>query len=114
MAQDRTGNLGRALVTAHEAVNLARGPVEEYQARQWLALIACDAGKHQEELGQARRLVELEPHNVVSLTSLRRAARCNRLWALVNAMNARLSLQPGRPNQERLSEPYGRAKAVDE
>jgi tetratricopeptide (TPR) repeat protein len=114
MVEDRTGKIRRALVTAQEAVKLARGPTEEYQAREWLTLIACDAGKHQEELRQAQRLLELEPRNVVSLTSLRRAARCNHRWALVRAMNARLALQPGWPNETKLSSPYGQPKATDE
>jgi hypothetical protein len=62
-------------------VALARTPGEEYQAGEWLALLAGDAGRHQEELQQARR-VKLDPKNELSWTSLRRAAECNGLRAL--------------------------------
>jgi len=107
MAQDRTGDLRRALTAATEALKLARGPDEEYQAREWLALIACDAGRHQDELVQAKRLVALEPRNVVSWTSLRRAARCNHLWALARKADAHLAPFLREMNKARLSAPYG-------
>ena len=73
MARDRTGDVGRALAAAREAASLARTPDEEYRAREWLVLIECDAGDHREELRQARRLVNLQPQNENSWTSLRRA-----------------------------------------
>jgi hypothetical protein len=101
MASDRTGDLRRALKSAREAAALARTPIEEYQAREWLALIACDAGYHREELQQARRLVELEPKSEVSLTALRRAAECNGLGAL--ARQAEVAL-----NATRIPAPRGR------
>ncbi len=89
-ARDATGDVARALAAAREAAALARTPAEEYRARVWLALIAFDAGRHEEELRQARRLVELDPGNEMSFTSLRRAARCNRQWALVREAEAGL------------------------
>jgi hypothetical protein len=91
MAQDRTGDLGRALAAAREAALLARTPDEEYGAREWLVLIECDAGDHREELRQARRLAALQPQNEISWTSLRRAAHCNRLPALARRASARIS-----------------------
>jgi hypothetical protein len=114
MAQDRTGELGRALIAAREAVNLAWGPVEEYQAREWLALMDCDAGQHQDELRQARRLVKLEPRNLVSLTSLRRAAECNHLWALARDVDAQLEPLLRGAKKARLSAPYGPPSAGEE
>jgi hypothetical protein len=94
MVQDRTGDTWRALLAAREALQLARGIEEEYQAREWLALISCDAGRHQEELRQARRMVQLQPQNVGSLTALRRAARCNRLWKLDWEVTGQLEQHP--------------------
>jgi hypothetical protein len=114
MAQDRTGDVGRALIAAREAIRLARGPGEEYQAREWLTLIACDAGRHEEELAQARRLVAMEPKNVVSWTSLRRAARCNHLLSLEREADAHLRPLLSKANQARLSAPYGPAPDSDE
>jgi hypothetical protein len=98
MASDRTGDLHRALAAGRVAVALAQTPDEEYQAREWLALIACDAGRHQEELQQARRLVQLKPRDEVSLVALRRAADCNGLGALARQAGAALNVtHPTRP-----------------
>lgn len=97
MAADRTGDLRRALAAGREAVAQARTPDEEYQAREWLALIAGDAGRPQEELRQARRLVQLKPGDEASLLALRRAAECNGLWAL--ARQARAALNDHHPTR---------------
>jgi hypothetical protein len=55
---------------------------ETYQAALLLARIDCDTGHHAEELRQARRLMALKPREMVSLTCLERAAKCNRLGPL--------------------------------
>jgi hypothetical protein len=88
----------RALAAGREAVALSRTPGEEYQAREWLALIACDAGRHQEELQQARRLVQLKSRDEASLLVLQRAAECNGLGALARQAEAALNdHHPTRP-----------------
>jgi hypothetical protein len=107
MAQDRTGDLRKALITVREAQRLARGRQEEYLAREWWALIACDAGLHREELAQAKRMVVLEPRNIVSLTSLRRAARCNHQWALARQADAQLRPLLYGMERARRAAPYG-------
>jgi hypothetical protein len=96
MARDSTGELRRARQAVYEAVRLARTPTEEYQARTWAVLITCDAGDHRQELQHARRLVELQPGNEISLTSLRRAARCNGRAALAREAGAALAELQGR------------------
>ena len=79
MARDLHGRLREAQTAAWRAVLLARTPVEEHRAREWLAIIECDRGQHREELEQAWRLVALQPGNAESWGALRRAARCNGL-----------------------------------
>jgi hypothetical protein len=86
MVSDRTGDVRRALAAGREAVALARTPGEEYQAREWLALIAGDAGRHEEERQQARRLVQL--HIVPAITRPTACARREKVPRPVRAAGA--------------------------
>jgi hypothetical protein len=62
---------------AHRAVELARTPREEYRVALLRVRIECDAGDHEEELRQARRLMALAPDDPQSLRVLQHAAGCS-------------------------------------
>ena len=83
MARDRTGSVGQAREAARRATALARTPDEVYAAAMERARIECDAGDHEAEQQQARRLMDLRPHNRLSWMVLRRAARCTGRSTLV-------------------------------
>lgn len=82
MASDGSGDLRRARMAALRGAALARTPDEAYRAAALLARIECDAGHHDAELWQARRLMALAPRNPLSLMWLRHAAQCNGLEPL--------------------------------
>jgi hypothetical protein len=79
LAADRSGDLCWAHMQAQTAAALARTPEETYQATVLLARIKCDAGEHEAEMEQARRLMALAPRRRASVMVLWRAARCNGL-----------------------------------
>jgi hypothetical protein len=81
-ARDNGGYLVWALAAAQRALGLARGSDQKCETLLWLAIIACDLGRHETELGYVQRLVQLQPHNRASWGALRRAAKCNRLELL--------------------------------
>jgi hypothetical protein len=79
MERDRRGHLGRARVAARRAASRAQTPKEAHEAALLLTRVECDAGRHQQELEQACRLMRLAPRDPVALNVVRRAARCNGL-----------------------------------
>jgi hypothetical protein len=83
MAADRTGDLKRALKWGRHAAALARTPEDIYAAARLLDRLECDAGHHEAELAQARKLMALQPSNSYSIILLQRAAVCNHLEALI-------------------------------
>lgn len=90
MARDRSGELRRALEAARRASALARTPQEAYAAALLRARLEDDAGNLDVELSQVRRLLALQPHNILSaLTLSRLARRCRRessaRWASATA-----------------------------
>jgi hypothetical protein len=90
MAADHGGELQRALKWGRHAAALARTSNDKYAAAQLLARVECDAGHHDEELAQARKLMALRPRSLDSLMLLQRAAMCNRLEALESQTAAEL------------------------
>lgn len=90
MAQDRGGYLHRAVIEARRAAMLARTPGEKYRVTARMALLECNLGHHQAELQMARRLVEMQPRNELSLLWFRRAARCTEQRSLENWADGRL------------------------
>jgi hypothetical protein len=100
LARDRGGDLRRARQAARQAAALARTPREAYQAALLLACLDCDAGDHQAELKQARRMMALQPHCQASLGALRHAAWCNGLEPLARQATAALRALEGRPEPE--------------
>jgi len=90
LVRDRSDDLGWAQMEAQMAAALARTPEETYDAAVLLARIECDAGDHQAELEQARRLMALAPRRRTSLLVLWRAARCNGLQPLAQRADAAL------------------------
>jgi hypothetical protein len=82
MAADPGSNLRRALEAGYQAAALARTPEEAYAAALLLGRFECEAGHHQAEMQQARKLIALQPHNDLSLIALRRAALCNHMPSL--------------------------------
>jgi hypothetical protein len=79
MARDRGGNLHRALAAARRAATLVRSPAEAYRVAEHLARLEHEAGEHQQELLQAKRMIVLDPNNQLSLVTLRRAQACRGL-----------------------------------
>lgn len=77
MARDRCGELARASAAAQRAATLSRTPVERYRASELLVQIDCNAGRHRQELQEARKLVELRPRSLRALAVLRKAEVCN-------------------------------------
>jgi hypothetical protein len=98
MARDRGGDLRQARRTARQAAALARNPGEAYRAASLLANLACDAGAHQTELKQARKMMALQPHSQASLAALWHAAGCNGMEPL--ACRAMVALRLLRESQE--------------
>jgi hypothetical protein len=78
MARDRSGDLNRARAQAKRAASLAHAPAQHYRAARLLAQIDHEAGRHREELKQARFLVRLDPQAPESLALMSRAVECNR------------------------------------
>jgi hypothetical protein len=76
MASDRGGHLLRAREAAQRAAALARTRTETYRAAEHLARIEHEAGRHAEELRQARKMTKLAPANPISPITLRRALTC--------------------------------------
>jgi hypothetical protein len=105
MAADPGGHLRRALVTGERAAALARTPEEAYAAALLLARLECDAGHHQEELRQARKLMALQPHDWLSLLALRRAAFCNQMPSLALRANAELNWRLPAPERQEWKQP---------
>jgi hypothetical protein len=91
LSADRSGYLHRARVAGLRADALARTPVDAYRAAMCLAYLEHDAGHHQAELRQARRLMALQPRQDISLAVLQRAALCNELPALARQAEAALA-----------------------
>jgi hypothetical protein len=77
--RDHGGYLLWAKAAAQRALALAPGPDKKYEVILWLAIIECDRGRHESELGYVQRLVKLQPENRASWEALRRAAYCKRL-----------------------------------
>jgi hypothetical protein len=77
MARDQHGHLDRARAAARRAVSRARTPKEAYEAALLLTRVECDAGCHDQGLEQAYRLMQLAPHDPLSLNAFRRASCCN-------------------------------------
>jgi hypothetical protein len=98
LARDRGGYLGRAREVARRAAALARTRQEAYRVALLLALIECDAGHHEAELQQARRLMALAPRKATSLVVLRRAAECNGLKPLGRWADAALQATTDTPH----------------
>lgn len=104
MLRDRQGDLGRARAAARQAAALARTPGEAYRAALLLAYVDCDAGDHEAELQEARRMMALQPHEEASMGALLHAAHCNDLRSLarrtagaLKVLREATSKQPGRP-----------------
>jgi hypothetical protein len=76
MAQDREGYLFRARQAAQRAIWLARSREEAFRGTALLALVEHEAGHHQAELRDARRLLSLRPHSPLALMYLQRAEKC--------------------------------------
>jgi hypothetical protein len=104
MARDRNGDLQHARAAGQKAAALARSPDERFEAALWLGLIECDAGRHKEELKQARRMMQIRPRDLLALTAHRRAAQCNGLTSLERQAAAALKeLPPSDPARRMLA-----------
>lgn len=90
MAADPHGELKQALKLARRAAALARRPADSYAAAQLLARLECDAGHHEAELEQARKLMAMRPGSQYSLITLQHAAICNHLEPLTRRAAAAL------------------------
>jgi hypothetical protein len=90
MALDRGLHLQRAWRCARRAEAASRSRQETYQAVLLLTRVACDSGRHDEELQQARRLAALAPEDRIALMYLQRAAECNGIRSLQEQVARRL------------------------
>jgi hypothetical protein len=81
-ARDTHGDLARARAAARRAETLARTAEEAYRVALVRVRLECDAGRHEEELRQARKALALQPRNPNSLLALQHAAGCAGAWAL--------------------------------
>jgi hypothetical protein len=90
LAADRSGALRHAWLLAQQAAALARTPPEQYRAALVLACLSCEAGHHEVELAQVRRLMALAPRSQVSLMMLQRAAQRNGMTSLERQADAML------------------------
>src|ERR1051326_8929946 len=63
LARDRSSNLCRASLLAHQAAALARTRDDGYRAAELIALIDHEAGHHRAELLQAQELMKMASRN---------------------------------------------------
>jgi hypothetical protein len=79
MASDRAGHLARALAAARRAAHLAQDRSEAYKAALLLTRLECEAGRHQAERWQAKRVLQISPGDWLGRLTLQRAKECNEL-----------------------------------
>jgi hypothetical protein len=84
-----------AIRSGERAAHVATTRDDRYEAAVLLSRLYCDAGLHDGELVQARRLVALSPHSLTSLKALRRAAGCNHLSSLARQTDVAIEALPG-------------------
>lgn len=77
MASDRAGNLRQARRQGWRAAALARTPREAYRATELLVMVECDAGHHEAEMQEARKLIRLAPRDPNAIVMLEHARRCS-------------------------------------
>jgi hypothetical protein len=75
LARDASGGLRRAREAAIQAQTLAQTPREAYRATLLRLRLEREAGHHQAELQQARRLLQLAPESESAWWCLQRAMR---------------------------------------
>jgi hypothetical protein len=107
MAISGTTALRQALTVAERAARLATTRDEQYRSALLLARLDCDAGYHERELTQARKIAALVPGSTVSLSVLWRAARCNGLTILARETEEALGALPARDDT------WGRLRRAD-
>ena len=83
MAREHGSELHAARTAAQRAITLAQTAEDRWAAVYLLVWIEHNAGRHAEELRQARRLMRLAPRSQASREMLEQAMRCagERRWA---------------------------------
>jgi hypothetical protein len=87
------GDLRQAEAAAQKAAALSRSQAERYKVAFFLAQVEHKLGNHRAEMEQARRMLVMQPRIPLSVTTVWRAARCNRLKALERRMQEEMHRQ---------------------